>query len=147
MLLHHSSLYDYYTYPSKCCVIVDPSCHDHAVQLIGSLGAQIVSVHWLLGDYLGDTSVRDECVRRKVHQWVSDVSHLSQLAVPQPQAVFAALTRCFQGEWVYLQPGCPVYYPTRDLLRKLYLLKAGSHNLHYHINDLNMENNLSPMVT
>ena len=69
---------------------------------------------------MGDTSVRDECVRRKVHQWISDVSHLLQLAVPQPQAAFAALTRCFQGKWVYLQcviPGCPVHYPARDLLR------------------------------
>ena len=39
----------------------------------------------------------------------SDVSHLLQLAVPQPQGAFAALTRCLQDEWIYLQcviPGC-----------------------------------------
>ena len=36
----------------------------------------------------------------------------------------------------------PVHYPTRDLLGRLGLLKAGSHNLHYrHINDLNAEKN------
>ena len=33
----------------------------------------------------------------------------------------------------------PVHYPTRDLLRKLSLLKQGVNNLHYHINDLNAE--------
>ena len=33
----------------------------------------------------------------------------------------------------------PTHYPTRDLLRRLGLLKAGSHNLHYHINNLNTE--------
>ena len=58
---------------------------------------------------MGDTSARDEFVSCKVHQWVSDVSYLLQLAVSQPQAAFVALTGCLQGEWVYLQriiPGC-----------------------------------------
>ena len=52
---------------------------------------------------MGDTSARDKFVSCKVQQWVSDVSHLSQLAVPQPQGAFAALTMCLQGKWVYLQ--------------------------------------------
>ena len=109
LLLHHGPLYGYFPNPSKCCVVVDPSCYDHAVQLFSSLGVQIVLGHRFLGGYLGDTSARDKFVSCKVQQWVSDVSHLSQLAVPQPQGAFAALTRCLQGEWVYLQrviPGC-----------------------------------------
>ena len=58
---------------------------------------------------MGDTSAKDKFVSCKVQQWVSDVSHLSQLAFPQHQGAFAALTRCLQSEWVYLQrviPGC-----------------------------------------
>ena len=58
--------------------------------------------------YVGDTSATDEFFSCKVHHWVSDVSHLSQLAVPQPQAAFAALTKCLQGEQVYLQCVIPV---------------------------------------
>ena len=33
LLLHHGSLYVYYPNPSKCCVIVDYSCHDCAIQI------------------------------------------------------------------------------------------------------------------
>ena len=45
LLLHHGPLYGYFPNPSKCCVVIDPSCHDHAVQLFSSLGVQIVSGH------------------------------------------------------------------------------------------------------
>ena len=58
---------------------------------------------------MGDTSARHKFVSCKVQQWVSDISHLSQLAIPQRRGAFAALTRCLQSEWVYLQrviPGC-----------------------------------------
>ena len=38
-----------------------------------------------------------------------DVTHLVQLAVPQPQEAFATLIKCLQGEWVYLQCVNPGY--------------------------------------
>ena len=74
---------------------------------------------------LGDISARDEFVSCKVRQWVSDCTHLAQLAVPQPQAAFAALTKCLQGEWVYLQrviPGCDsLFSDLTDILRTSFL--------------------------
>ena len=65
--------------------------------------------------YLGETSVRNKYVSCKVHWWVSDISHLSQLVIPQCQAAFAALTRYFQCEYVYFQhviPDCSSLFLT-----------------------------------
>ena len=82
-----------------------------------------VIVFWEV--YLGDTSARDEFVCCKVCQWVSDVTHLAQLIVPQSQMVFAALTKYLQGEWVYLQcvsPGCgSLFSDLTDILRTSFL--------------------------
>ena len=125
LLLHHGPLYGYYPNPSKCCVAVDSSCYDCAVQIFSPIGIQVVTSHRFLGGFLGDTSARDEFVSCKVRQWVSDVIHLAQLAVPQPQAAFAALTKCLQGEWVYLQrviPGCgSLFSDLTDILRTSFL--------------------------
>ena len=54
----------------------------------------MVTSHRFLGGFLVDTSARDEFFSCKIHQWVFDVPYLAQLAVPQPQAAFAALTKC-----------------------------------------------------
>ena len=105
--------------------VVDSPCYDCAAQIFSPLGVQVVTSHRFLGGFLGDTSVRDEFVSCKVRQWVSDVTHLTQLAVPQPQAAFAALTKCLQGEWVYLQcviPGCgSLFSDLTDILRTSFL--------------------------
>ena len=103
----HEPLYGYYPNPSKCCVIVDSSCYVCAVQIFSPLGVQVVTIHRFLGGFLGDTSARDEFFSCKIHQWVSDITYLAQLAVPQPQVAFATLTNCLQGEWVYLQRVIP----------------------------------------
>ena len=125
MLLHHGPLYGYDPNPSKCCVVVDSPCYDCAVQIFSPIGVQVVTSHRFLGGFLGDTSARDEFVSCKVRQWVSDITHLAQLAVPQPQAAFAALTKCLEGEWVYLQrviPGCgSLFSDLTDILRTSFL--------------------------
>ena len=111
--------------PSKCYVVVDSSCYDCAVQIFSTLGVQAVASHRFLGGFLRDTSARDEFVSCKVCQWVSDVTYLVQLAVAQPQAAFAALTKCLQGDWVYLQrdiPGCgSLFSDLTDILRTSFL--------------------------
>ena len=93
LFLHHGPQYSYYPNPSECCVIVDSSCRDCAVQIFSPLGVQVVSSHCFLVGFLGDISTREEFVSCKVHQWISDVTNLAQLVVPQPQAAFATLTR------------------------------------------------------
>ena len=47
----------------------------------------------------------DEFVSCKVHQWVSDVSHFSRLAVPKPQVAFVA-TDNVSSRWMGLSSMC-----------------------------------------
>ena len=42
----------------------------------------------VIGGFLGDVSARSSFVQDRVDCWVSDVFHLSQMAVPQPQAAY-----------------------------------------------------------
>ena len=39
----------------------------------------------------------------EVHQWITDVQHLSWMSVSQPQVAYAAMTKSLQQEWIYLQ--------------------------------------------
>ena len=53
LLLHHGPLYGYYPNPSKCYAVVDPSCHDCAVEIFSPLSVQVVTSYHFLGGFLG----------------------------------------------------------------------------------------------
>ena len=71
-------------------------------------GHLVVTSHHFLGGFLGD-STSTQFVTEKVLKWVSSVRHLSEIAVSQPQAAYAAMSKSLQCEWIYLQhviPNC-----------------------------------------
>ena len=44
--------------------------------------------------------------------WVTDISHLSKMAAPQPQAAYASFTKSLQCEWQCIVPDCrPLFAP------------------------------------
>ena len=83
---------------SQSCVVVDPSAVASAEQVFGPLGVSVVMSHRFLGGFLGDVTARHLFVQGKVSQWAADVYHLSQIAIHQLQAAYAALTKCLQCE-------------------------------------------------
>ena len=85
-----------------------------AEQVFGPLGISVVTSHrflgGFLGGFLGDVMARLSFVQERVSQWVADVHHLSQIAIHQPQAAYAALTKCLQCEWIYVLTTCCPYW-------------------------------------
>ena len=85
------------------CAPCTPQSQATAESLFGPLDIKVVCSHQFLDGVLGDDSARESFVLDRVRQWVSDVKNLSRLAVPQPQAAFAAFTKSLQHEWTFLQ--------------------------------------------
>ena len=113
LLLQQGPSYGYFPNATKSYVVVHPSSVAFAKSVFGSLGVHVVTSHRFLGGFLGDVPARNSFVQAKVDQWVSDVHHLSRLAVPQPQAAYAALTKSLQCEWIYIQrviPDCHILF-------------------------------------
>jgi len=52
-----------------------------------------VTSHCFLGGFLGDSTSSAHCVTKKVLKWVSSVRHPSEIAVSQPQAAYAAMSK------------------------------------------------------
>ena len=57
----------------------------------------------VLGGYLGDHADCVQYVSDKVWLWVTNLWSLTKVAVKEPQAAYAALTKSFQNEWTFLQ--------------------------------------------
>jgi len=113
LLQHHGPSYGYYPNPSKCCLVVDHKSVSAATAVFGHLDIEIVTSHRFLGGFLGDSDSSAEFVTSKVQKWVSSVRHLSEIAVSQPQAAYAAMTKSLQCEWTYLQrviPSCDTLF-------------------------------------
>jgi len=109
LLLQNGPKFGYFPNPSKSSLLVCPNLKSTAEQMFGCLDIKIVCDHRFLGGYLGSVPAKDSFVLQKVNQWVAGIKRLSQIAVHQPQAAFAALTESLQHEWTYLQrlvPNC-----------------------------------------
>ena len=103
LLLQRGPSYGYFPNPNKSYIVVHPSSVASAEQIFGPLGVQAVRSHRFLGGILGDVPAELLFVQEKVKQWATDVQHLSQLAISQPQAAYVALTKSLQCEWIYIQ--------------------------------------------
>ena len=67
-----------------------------------------------MGGVVGDQSGRDSFVMGKGQEWLCCVQRLCLIAITQPQAAYAALTKSLQCEWNYLQrvvPNCHSLFP------------------------------------
>ena len=90
--------FGYYPEPSKSYLLVNDRHQSEADRLFGALGVQIVAGHHFLGGYLGDHAVCEQYISDKVQLWVTNLLSLTKIAVKEPQAAYAALTKSFQNE-------------------------------------------------
>ena len=103
LLMERGPAYGYYPEPSKSCLVVGKTLKCYAEKLFVDSGIKVVTDRHLLGGFIGSKLGKDDYVRTKVQKWKDDVESLSMIAVSQPQAAYAALTKSLQFEWSYLQ--------------------------------------------
>jgi len=109
LLLRIGPSFGYFPNPYKSSIVVDSTSKCAVEHLFGPLGVKVVCDHRFLGGFLGGATARDAFVLDKVHQWISDIQHLSRMAVPQPQAAYTALSKSLQHEWIFLQRVIPEF--------------------------------------
>ena len=71
------------------------------MNICGSLRVQVVSGHRFVGGFIGDSVQRQDFLSWKVRDWNSRIQTLAAVASSQPQAVYAALTKIQQFEWMF----------------------------------------------
>ena len=64
--------------------------------------AEDVGGHRYLGGFIGDKTCQDAWLKPKIAGWVKSVEALTKIALREPQAAYAGLTRSLQSKWVYL---------------------------------------------
>ena len=69
-----------------------------------------------LGAVLGANTFTEEYVSRKVSDWVEEIMRLSEIAITQPHAAYAAFTCGLSSHWTYISRAIP---DIQDLLSPL----------------------------
>ena len=84
------------------------SCIASAEEVFGPLGVSVVMSHQFLDGFLGDvTAWLLFCSGDPVGCWCpSSILNNIVHAISQPQATYAALTKCLQCEWIYILTTC-----------------------------------------
>ena len=85
--------FGYHPEPSKSFLLVNDRHWSEAERLFGAFGVRIVAGHHFLGGYLGDRAGCVQCVSDKIQLWVTNLLPLTKVAVKEPQAAYAALTK------------------------------------------------------
>jgi hypothetical protein len=126
-LIQRGPGFGYYPEPHKSFLVVAPEYEDEANRLFGEMGIKVVTGQRFLGGFIGDAAAKCLYVEKKVRQWCGYVDQLASVAVTQPQAAFAALTKSLQCEWSFLQrvvPGCDcLFRPLEQMIRDKFLPK------------------------
>ena len=60
-----------------------------------------------LGAALGSRAFAKECVSKKVTDWVSEITLLSEIAQTCPHSAYCALTHGLIGHWTYVMRTIP----------------------------------------
>uniref|UniRef100_A0A1X7V433 Reverse transcriptase domain-containing protein n=1 Tax=Amphimedon queenslandica TaxID=400682 RepID=A0A1X7V433_AMPQE len=104
-LLRIGPEYGYFPEPSKSFFVVHASMISEAHSFFKDLGVKISTSCRYLGGMIGcDTGIND-FISLRVKEWVHHLELLSNIAINQPQAASAAMTKSMQHEW-YFSKGC-----------------------------------------
>ena len=79
-----------------------------AKMLFTPLGVTVTSAGQRhLGAVVGTDSFREEYVKQKVQCWVKDIEELAEIAIDEPQLVYASYTKGLSHRWTYVQRTIP----------------------------------------
>jgi hypothetical protein len=125
-LIHEGPAYGYIPEPKKSYLIVAPQFMERAKELFEQrYGVKVVAGQRFLGGFIGSVTDKELYIQEKVANWSANVEKLASIAVSQPQAAFAALTKSLQCEWAYCQRvtrDCgELFSPLEEALKKVFL--------------------------
>jgi hypothetical protein len=125
--------YGYFPEPAKSYLIVAPEFVEQAKEVFEQFGVNVVSGQRFLGGFIGNETEKEIHIRKKVANWSANVKRLAEVALSQPQAAFAALTKSLQFEWSYCQrviPACSeLFTPLEDALKDIFLPACIGHEV------------------
>ena len=101
--------FGYFPKPSKSVFLVkDLDKLDQARETFSSTEIKITTAgdrH--LGAVIGSDEFREEYIRNKIENWISDIEQLSNIEKDEPQLVYSAFTKAMCMRWSYLQRNIP----------------------------------------
>ena len=95
--------YGYFTNSTKTQLLVKPSQLGEANRIFDGTGIRIVTggVRYL-GTALGESQFIQSFFRRKVDDWIAELTSLAGFAETEPHAAHAALTHGLKSRWTYI---------------------------------------------
>jgi hypothetical protein len=115
----------YFAEPEKSIVVCRPEDTAALRRILGHHNFRYCDGHRYLGGFIGSDEIRDEWVGNQVVKWVQGIHDLARVAGRYPQTAYAALTRCLQAEWTYLQRVVPgigdAFLPIEAAIRDVFL--------------------------
>ena len=96
--------FGYFTNPDKTWLV---SLSD-AIAAFADTSVNVTSTgHPHLGVALGTSEFTNQFVSKKIDQWTGELKLLSEIAITQPHAAYAAYTHGFSSRWSYLSRTLP----------------------------------------
>ena len=94
-------LFGYYPKPSKSWIIVKEQYLEEAKLMFPDLNVTSKGQRYL-GSFIGTEDGKKEFMKTKVLEWCKDLRHLSDIAVREPQAAYAAFVYGLSKRWSYV---------------------------------------------
>ena len=114
---HLGPTFGYYPNGAKTYLIVKEEYESKAKALFADTNVHItIKGKRHLGAALGANTFTEEYVSRKVSDWVEEIMRLSEVAITQPHAAYAAFTHGLSSHWTYITRTIP---DIQDLLSPL----------------------------
>jgi len=127
-LLFEGPAYGYFPEPCKTVLVVQPSDMQKATDMFHDLGVKVVSSSRFLGGFVGERSLAADFVSNNVKAWCNCIQQLSEVAIVQLQASFAAMARSLQFEWNHIQwvvPECgSLFAPLQHAINSIFYLEV-----------------------
>ena len=110
---HLGPTFGYYPNGAKTYLIVKEEYESKAKALFADTNVHItIKGKRHLGAALGANTFTEEYVSRKVSDWVEEIMRLSEVAITQPHAAYAAFTHGLSSHWTYISRTIPRTFRT-----------------------------------
>ncbi len=119
-------MFGYHANPAKTWLVTKDTHLSEAITAFSGSNVNVTSVgHTHLGVPLGTTDYINHSLSKKVDQWCSELRLLSEIAVTQPHAAFAAFNHGFSSKWSYLSrtlPDISIHFqPLENIIRTVFI--------------------------